>query len=441
MINSLKSNMIRLTLLVSLHSCNYTNSESSCILCNQEDCINEINIPDCKNIEIIRSSLLQYEKSKQQDYNWFVDNIANSKKTNTFHNFLRYQEIEYKSSTISLDDVYLIHILPFKYFFTQIAVLNDSKNIQDDFFYLFPRGECIQKGINKHLGFNRNTLHWTINNKVYAHNWFNKRLNDIAIIVKLRDMLKEEENNQILGGYLEDIMTYGPVKIPKNSIILVPNSVNYLNSQVYSRVETLITEKLDKSCIRMFSYEGSLDNSIENLFQEKLKAPYFKIKESDRLVYSAETENKNYHIDSKKFIDIINKEYNLTLDFGAHDTSGLAQMESVIHCLIFSNLLEMEKEHQIHIKKFQVLDKIINLQSVGNYVQSILLLNALLRTEQTMTNKINLLKKCSETNYLLGLESFCIADRIKITKEEIPEESRELFLKRVSEYVTNIKSL
>lgn len=284
--------------------------------------------------------------------------------------------------------------------------------------YLFPRGECIQKGINKYLGFNRNTTHWTVNNKVYAHTLFNKRLNDIAIIVKLTEMLNEEEHNQILGGYLEDTMTYGPVKIPKNSIIMVPKSVNCLDSKHYSQVKTFMAEKLDKSYIRMSSYEESLDKSIENIFQEELKAPYFKIKESDQLVFSAETENKNYHIDSRQLIKMINKEYNLNLDFGSHDTSELLQIETVVDCLIFSNLIKMETEHQINLKKIQVLDKIINIQNVRNYIESVLLLDGLLIREQTMADKINLLKKCSKTNYLLGLESFCIANAIKINEKK-----------------------
>lgn len=80
MINALKSNTIWLMLLASIYSCNYTNSESNCIVCDKEDCKNEINITDCKSINIIRYGMLQYEKNKQQEYNCFVNKIANSKK-------------------------------------------------------------------------------------------------------------------------------------------------------------------------------------------------------------------------------------------------------------------------------------------------------------------------------------------------------------------------
>lgn len=328
--------------------------------------------------------------------------------------------------------MYLIHIISFKHFKNQINNFNLKANKK---LYLYPKGECNSGEMNSFLGFSRNTIHFTINSIVENHSAYKKEKDSVAIVAKMKDMLYKTSyevfENNLYGGGVEDIFFTGPIAIPKSSKIFIsertkdPDLINYL--KINFAIEPQIYKKLD------------LD--IKNYFDYNLKVPYFKLKTSNENIFSIENISKNKFIDSEEVINILNKEYNSEFEFCTHDSSGLLYIEQAIMFLIWTNVLAMDNYHDFLKKALNDLNIFINKPNINNFIKTIFTLDIELENKKSITEKFTLLEKCIDITYLLELESFCIADRIKITKEEIPEESRELFLKRVSEYVTNIKSL
>lgn len=386
---------------------------AECQICDQATCTNDSSEPPhCKNLLAIKKGLLTYLESTEEPYN-FYNNLAwnpTYRQSESFDGNMHYEKKEFKTPFLPLDKLYLVHCLPFNYFFEQVTELNNPKT---DNLYLINKGECINKGLNKFLNWKRITIHFTINHKVYAHSGFNKRNNNVAVILNMDCALDVKEGNQLYGGYLEDLFFIGPVKIPKGSTIILPYCANNMKEQ-----EAKIKSKLAQCSIKAVFYEDSendlddkpMQNAMEKEFYNEYKAPLFLVPSTDEFIHSVE--NTDFHIESKELISEINKKYNLNIHFVSHDCSGLAQLEAAISSLILSNLLDWKGAYDLALKRIENLSQKIKLEAVQKFIEAVFKIDSKITEKSTMLDKIAFLQLCNKTNHIMELINPALIEKI-----------------------------
>lgn len=178
----------------------------------------------------------------------------------------------------------------------------------------FNVAECSLKAIvEKVFSIVRSTVHFTINSIVSDHSHYSPNNKQRFIVI---DKFRNAQDN-IVGGYLEDVFCIGSYQLSNQAEILVPKSVEN-DPQIQEKIRGL------KGRVKIVYYNCSEKTALENWLRDRNAEP---IKPT---VTDADTPNlvcplgKNRYISSQIMMETVKK------TFCTHDITPMAQLETFI---------------------------------------------------------------------------------------------------------------
>jgi len=168
-----------------------------------------------------------------------------------------------------IDDLYVFHLTKFfpekGYIFPRMNTVRQT-----------PAGEVkigssAVEMLNSYISLARPTIHFTLNHLVEAHSEYKSEHNQYKNIVVISPFNKAK--NEIIGGYIEDLMMFGSYRIPDGSYILIPEGLNVDTSQI-------------SDGITVFRYRGPVKDAVIS-FCNQFNIP---IMDKSRIVDNPEVE-------------------------------------------------------------------------------------------------------------------------------------------------------
>jgi hypothetical protein len=200
----------------------------------------------------------------------------------------------------SVDKLYLCHVTKF---FPKTGVIKPRMILKK-----------AKEPVASLLSVVRPTVHFTLNYLVQETEEFNLKDRKFAIIDRY-----ESSQNQMVGGYLEDIFCIGPYKLSKDAAILVPNS---LKEDVQLQEEIA---KLNGRVKEIIFYDDGTEKALAvamNAFLADKQAPVFQsVVDDDRKPNLLSKLDKGRFFSSQSFM-VSQKKI-----FCTHDITPMAQLE------------------------------------------------------------------------------------------------------------------